>query len=456
MNEVELLKQLEQYNQSLKENKIHSWTPIPAQMNFFNSKKSKKAVIAGNRCGKTKATLFELSCHLTGLYPKWWQGRKYRRPVKAWLIGRVWASLRDTIQVDLFGESDNLGTGFIPKSHIVGDPIVKSGMKGIYEKVFIKNVFGGNSVLRLWSGEQDREDFQAAEIDILVEDEELKDEIHNECMQRLATSIAKGEGLALFSFTPLRGQTTLWKSLTSDPNADVFSISMYDVPWLNEEAIREITFGLTDMEARARIFGIPSVGAGQIFQFEQSQYACDSFEIPSYWPRIGGLDIGRNHPTGAVALAWDRESNSIYAYQEYKHKATDPHEIVSTLKHWKVPFATSHDAFNDTLAGNVANVFKKEGLEVFSAGRDPWARIEKARNYIGQGRLWIFKDRCPYLIEEMRTYHTKDDGVSIYKIGEDVIDAFLHAVQFHDRAKLKDAYANTSITPWVRSSDGYY
>src|SRR5690242_5427273 len=40
-----------------------------------------RALIAANRTGKTLAVCYELVCHLTGLYPGWWQGRRFGAPI---------------------------------------------------------------------------------------------------------------------------------------------------------------------------------------------------------------------------------------------------------------------------------------------------------------------------------------------------------------------------------------
>lgn len=449
------------------ENKLDSWKPIPKHWEFLNSKNTKKGIIAGNRVGKTKSTMYELTCHLTGKYPQGWQGRKFNRPIKAWVVSMAYASIKDTLQADLFGPMGELGTGFIPKDCIVQELItMKSGMSGVIESARVRSAFGGNSFVKIWSGLQDRKDFQGAEIDVLVFDEEPKSDVHSECLMRLATSMAKNEALAMYSFTPLEGVTDLYKNLRNDPDVHIVSISMDDVPWLDKKTIESLLFGLPPHLANAKRHGIASVGTGQIFQFDPSEYSCESFEIPSHWPRMGGLDIGYNHPTGAVAIAWDRDSGTLYVYQEYKVKEKSAVEVARNLRSWGVQFATSHDAFNNTFqqGSSVADVFKDEGLHCFSAGREPWARIEKTRSLMSDGKMFIFSDRCPELMKEMQTYHSKtsesDHGkIRIHKVDEDVIDAFTHAVMFYEEAQLKGVLGkptpNFVIKQWEPSNKKY-
>jgi hypothetical protein len=33
--------------------------------------------MAANRIGKSEAGAYEVTCHLTGLYPPWWTGRRF-------------------------------------------------------------------------------------------------------------------------------------------------------------------------------------------------------------------------------------------------------------------------------------------------------------------------------------------------------------------------------------------
>jgi phage terminase large subunit-like protein len=460
-NKEELLRLIEAKNRYNSTHKLDTWKPIPQQREFLNCKARRKGLICGNRVGKSDTVMYEVACHATGMYPKDWNGFRFNKKIDVWVVGMSSESLINTVQKKLFGGrwgSTEWGTGFLPLEVLVNKPTMKQGVQDVIKSVSIPNMFGGNSTITFWSRTQDREDFQGDEVNVIAYDEEPPIDIHSECSMRLAAPMSRGEGLALYAFTPLSGETQVWRGLVSNPNAKFFSISMDDVPWLTKEIIEDLLRDCrTDMERRARRNGIPAIGTGQIFQFEENQYACESFEIPPYWPRIGGLDIGKNHPSGAVAIALDRDSGCLYVYQEYKKQPLSIIDLCRPLKHWNVPFATSHDAFNDQLAGNVSKQLKDEGLEIFSAGRNAWARIEKTKRLINDGKLWIFSDKCPHLMEEIRKYSTKEDGVSINKENDDVIDAFTHAVMFHEKASCG---VGRPVVPrvkqWEPSSDGIY
>jgi hypothetical protein len=60
--------------------------------------------LAANRVGKTDAAADELTAHLTGQYPAWWEGRRFEAPISAWLAGKSAVTRRDIIQHSLLGD----------------------------------------------------------------------------------------------------------------------------------------------------------------------------------------------------------------------------------------------------------------------------------------------------------------------------------------------------------------
>src|SRR6202050_1128299 len=51
----------------------------PKQIEFFAAglQYKERLFMAANRVGKTVAGGFEATCHLTGRYPSWWEGRRF-------------------------------------------------------------------------------------------------------------------------------------------------------------------------------------------------------------------------------------------------------------------------------------------------------------------------------------------------------------------------------------------
>ena len=90
----------------------------PKHRAFFaaGSKYNERLFLAGNRVGKPIAGAYEAACHATGVYPDWWEGKRFDRPTKGWVVGSTARSTRDVIQKELIGPIGAWGTGMIPAS----------------------------------------------------------------------------------------------------------------------------------------------------------------------------------------------------------------------------------------------------------------------------------------------------------------------------------------------------
>lgn len=412
--------------------KIKDLVPYPKQLDYIYDQARSKALIAGNQIGKTTSMMYEETIHATGEYPAGWKGIRYNRPVDTWIIGPSHNKVRDSIQFDMLGKPGRLGTGIVPKDAIV-QTIAKGGVPQAVDTVFIKHSSGGLSSIKFLSLNSELEEFMSDTIDRCCFDEPPTREILNECRIRLIVK----DGVETFTMTPVGKNKDIAESILENPNTSKHNIAMDDAPWMNEEKINRILADNPPEEREARRYGRLMVGSTAIFKYKPEEYMCDSFEIPSYWPRIGGLDIGGNHPTCAYAIAVDKDSGCMYCYQELRIEGKDASApvVARNLRGWGIEFATSHDAFNksfglSTAEGSkcVADIFKDEGLRVFNAGKNPWKRIGIAKTLMNDGKLWIFKDKCPNLAKRIQNYRTKDDMQTIYKVDDDEVDAFLRAV----------------------------
>ena len=138
----------------------------PKHLQFFAAGRDhqERAFIAGNRTGKSSAASFELTAHLTGLYPSFWIGRRFTRPITAWAAGEDAKTVRETIQTALFGELSAPGTGMLPAELIVSR-VRRAGVPEALDSAVIKHTSGGTSRVVLKSYDQQRESFQGARVD---------------------------------------------------------------------------------------------------------------------------------------------------------------------------------------------------------------------------------------------------------------------------------------------------
>ncbi|MAX33674.1 MAG: hypothetical protein CME72_11500 [Halomonadaceae bacterium] len=178
-------------------------------MEFFRAGAfhKERLFMAGNRVGKTIAGGGEMSYHLTGQYPDWWEGRHFDKPITALAAGDTSQTTRDIIQWKLLGglwDTEEFGTGLIPRD-CLGKPTPARGVANLYEEIRVKHASGGWSRLMLRSYDQGRRIFQGTEMDVVWLDEEVPKDVYDEALIRTMTT----HGIVLMTFTPLSGLTEL-------------------------------------------------------------------------------------------------------------------------------------------------------------------------------------------------------------------------------------------------------
>lgn len=188
----------------------------PRHMEFFESGAEYRArcLMAANRVGKTfSAGGYELTCHLTGVYPHWWPGRRFRHPIRAWACGKTNETTRDIVQTTLLGDVEYRGalkrvdgSGVIPRAKIGMDPgqlTWKQGVQDLIDTVKIKHISGGWSKLGLKSYQQGRGSFEGTAQHVVWDDEEPPEDVYGEQIIRTATT----GGILMLTFTPLEGMS---------------------------------------------------------------------------------------------------------------------------------------------------------------------------------------------------------------------------------------------------------
>ena len=179
----------------------------PKQLQFFRAGKDhrERLFLAANRVGKTEGVgAYEATCHLTGLYPDWWEGRRFDHAVKVWAAGDTSKTVRDIIQEKMLGPVGQFGTRMIPGEALT-HTIPKYGVPDAVEIVYVHHKSGENSILNFKSYDQRREAFQGTEQDVIWLDEEPPMDIYSECLLRTMTT----NGSLILTFTPLQGLTEL-------------------------------------------------------------------------------------------------------------------------------------------------------------------------------------------------------------------------------------------------------
>ena len=195
----------------------------PRSMDFFASgaEHDERAFITGNRMGKSRTAADEVAYHMTGLYPRWWVGRRFRKATNWWAANESWKLVRDVSQFELLGPPDRpdlVGTGSIPAHLIVGEPDKNPHIKFGYESFRVRHATGGISSLQFKSYEQGREEFEAIKITGGIWlDEGCPLDIYGACQMRVANTDGpdgtRKNGIIFLTYTPMAGPTPLLMEL---------------------------------------------------------------------------------------------------------------------------------------------------------------------------------------------------------------------------------------------------
>ncbi len=174
--------------------------------------------MAGNQLGKTVAGANEWAMHITGKYPEWWAGRRFEAPGLWWASGETSVSTRDTVQKLLMGppeREEEWGTGTIPFDCILDTNKARTAADAL-DNVTVKHVSGGKSTLQFKAYEQGRAKWQGPTVHGVWFDEEPPLEIYGEGLTRTNAT----DGIAIITFTPLKGMSEVVKMFLGDSNIE--------------------------------------------------------------------------------------------------------------------------------------------------------------------------------------------------------------------------------------------
>lgn len=422
-------------------------------LQFFEAGSSfrERLFMAANRVGKSEgAGGYETVLHLTGLYPKWWTGRRFNRPINAWAAGDTGKTVREIIQLKLLGKFGDFGTGLIPKDKLIKTTL-KTGISEAVDTIHIRHVSGGVSTLVLKSYDQRRISFQGSEQDLIWLDEEPPLDIYTECLLRTMTN----SGLIMLTFTPLQGMSeTVMAFLPGGQVSEhqkgskfVVMATWDDVPHLTAAAKEELWNSIPPFQRDARSKGVPQLGAGAIYPVPESDFVVDDFPIPDHWPRCYGLDVGWNR-TAAPWGAINRETDTIYLYSEHYRGQAEPSLHADSIRargDW-IPgvIDPASRGRNQADGRQLLQSYIDLGLDLETAFNGVESGIYEVWQRLSTGRLKVFKSMSNWLFE-FRLYRRDEKG-HIVKSHDHLMDATRYLVMSGlDRAKVKPSEKKKEI-----------
>lgn len=429
-----LLETLEAAYERQRYSKLSFFDPYPKQNEFFSmgATKRERLLIAGNQVGKTEAGAFEAAVHLTGLYPEWWQGRRFTKPVKAWAGCDTGITVRDGAQAKLCGAagvSDDFGTGAIPKKHFVGYPTASRGVSEGFDTLQVKHVSGGISTLTFKSYEQGRTKFQGATLDFVWCDEEPPIDVYMECLARITAT----DGMVFITFTPLHGSTEVVDRFDEEvANRGKVTMDISDAKHITPERAKEIEAGYPDYMREARVHGIPMLGEGRIFKIAAEAITEPAIEyLPQHWWKIWGIDFGILHPFAAVLIGWDKDADVIHVIHTIRMRDMTPLQHAAAMKPigGNAPVAWPQDgtAREKGSGESLASAYKAQELKMLpdhatwpDGGVSTEAGINEMIERMVTGRFKVASHLGEWF-EEYHAYHRKD-GI-IVKKKDDLLSA---------------------------------
>lgn len=456
----DLIKLVEQLQRQVAGAKLLNYKPYEWQKEFHAAGRdnSERMLMAANRVGKTMSAGAETSYHLTGDYPTWWEGRRFELPVLAWTGSPTNETSRDIVQTELLGDlGEKLGTGWIPRSRLIGQPKTRqAGVKDVVESFMVRHRSGGISRCLCKTYEQGWKKWQGTAPHLVWLDEEPDDYmIYSEAQTRILTS----KGIIMVTFTPLSGVTDLVQHFQEGGRGIYLKGATWnDAPHLSDDDKNRLAASYRVHERAARTEGVPMLGEGAVFPVPDEDIKVDPFRIPDHFARIKGCDFGIDHPAAGAEIAWDRDQDVIFVIDCYRkaNEAAPYHAAWFNKSNSRVPVAWPHDGMNREKTGGrvLADAYRDHHVNMLSKsaryGKTPGDLsdkggpqpvepiIDEIYERMITGRFKVFSSLGVWF-EEKRSYHRKDGRIVDKR--DDVLKATFYAVMMRRFAVSPNSFA---------------
>ena len=408
---------LARYNKGRKKHK--------KQIAFHRCKRRNRWVFGGNRSGKTECGAAEAVWLARGNHPY----RKNRKDVFGWVVSLTSQVQRDVAQRKIL---------YYLRPDWIEDIVMTSGRKdspasGVIDQIYVKNVFGGISIIGFKSCDQGRERFQGSSLDFVWFDEEPPQDIYEECRMRLLDK--KGE---LFgTMTPLKGLTFLYSEIylnrKNNPEIWYEFMEWADNPFLSKQEVKQLTDTLDETTLQSRRYGRFCTREGLVYpEFDEEVHVIEPFAIPREWQDNISIDPGLKNPLSAHWYAVDFDGNVYVVAESYfSGRDVDFHteqiKRVSERLDWKRDVHGRLSALIDPAAGqrtlasekSVSELFYERGILVNPrVNKDLFSGISQVKSYLkrdnGLPNLYIFSN-CVNMIREFKGYFWGNDENPVKK-----------------------------------------
>jgi len=203
-----------------------------------------------------------------------------------------------------------------------------------------------------------------------------------------------------------------------------------DAPHLTLDAKRDLLEATPPYLRDARSKGIPSLGSGAIYPIPESDIAVAYFNIPVWWPRCYGLDVGWNR-TAALWAAWDPSTGICYLYAEHYRGIAEPAvhaEAIKARGAWMSGVCDPAARGSSQRDGEkLLDLYRQLGLNLTLADNAVDAGIYDTWAALSTGRLKVMSHLLNFF-NEYRLYRRDENG-RIVKKHDHLMDVMRYLVR---------------------------
>lgn len=220
----------------------------------------------------------------------------------------------------------------------------------------------------------------------------------------------------------------------------VVNISWDEVPHLSAKEKQELWASIPAYQRDARSKGLPLLGEGRIYPFDEERIKVTPFVLPREWPRCFGLDSDAGAGfTAIVWLAWDRQNQIVYLYDSYKSDSRSKADHIEALRLrgrgykantlWipgvgdaKGLIVTEKDSIQ------VIQLYKDSGVDIEMPDKSVEAGIQDLYDLINLKRFKVFDSpQNQEWCSEFRQYHRKKG--KIVKVNDHLMDGTRYSIR---------------------------
>lgn len=393
---------------------------------------------AANQIGKTYLGTDIDAFHLLGEYPENWQGHKFSFAPTCWGLGYSMEKTRDLLQSALFGDYSNgqFSGGLVPKDRIVSWESA-TGTPNAMRTVRVKHSSGELSLIQFWSYSQGQHAIMGDVVDWVHIDEEPKDQtIRPQVLTRTINGDKGRGGRVIYTFTPENGRTELVLQFMEDPSKDQFFMikGWVDAPHITKEKQERLLAQYPPHQRDMRSKGVPMLGHGRIYELSEDFITCDSFEIPSHFFVVNGMDFGWDHPQAHIQLVIDRDADVIYVTRAWKKSHALAEVAWGAVKSWNadIPVAWPADGLQTRDGKQQKQLHVEAGFKMMpekvtwpDGSNSVEVGIMEIIDLMQKGKFKVFAG-LREVFDEILQYHRDDKG-KIVKVRDDLLDAIRYA-----------------------------